>query len=300
MQGPIRAAAFGDSLPLTLTGTANEALALSSLRDFGFADVSLPDVAARHHAVSQYASASAPTGSVLADVMEGQRQMIAASEPIAKLSASSDAGARSAADNAAQLFAAGLGTEIAYLMLPSFDTHTNQRDQHGDAIVGLEDVARNFFATANKLGVADSSAMIVFSEFGRRVPENGAHGTDHGHATDVMVMGPGVRGGMFGPSLDLSKLVDGNLPAAVDIRSVYASVLDGWLGTDPEPILGGNFTTLPIFGKANIPNAAPVASQPTEAPPAGTAGGTSAGSSMMVEDVLPAKGKNPVKSLLKK
>ena len=61
------------------------------------------------------------------------------------------------------------------------------------------------------------------------------------------MIGPPVNGGVFGPTLDLSTLVDGNLPAVVDLRSVYASMLDGWLGADPDPILGGAFATLPLF-----------------------------------------------------
>ncbi|MEY2467763.1 MAG: hypothetical protein QOF21_461 [Actinomycetota bacterium] len=246
--GPIRATAFGDMLPLTLTGADKDALTLDSIGSFGFADYGAPDAAARHDAVKQFASAEAPAGSLLANLMDAQRQMVDAAGPITDISNSTiDGRIPTAADNAAQFFAAGIGTEIAFITLPSFDTHAGQRGVHTTSVSALETVTKNFFATATKLGVADSSAVVVFSEFGRRVNENRSEGTDHGDATDVFVVGPPVRGGMYGPTLDLTQLVDGNLPTRVDLRSVYASILDGWLRADPEPILGGVFPTMPLF-----------------------------------------------------
>ena len=264
--GPIRAAAFGDALPLSLTGAYDEAVTLETLRNFDFVDASLPDADARHHAVNQFASATAPVGSIRAQVMEAQRQMVAAVDPITEMAAAKpDGRVLTAADNAAQMFAADLGTEIAFITLPSFDTHANQRADHSTSIAALETVTKNFFATATNLGVAESSAVVVFSEFGRRVYENRSEGTDHGDATDVLVIGPRVNGGMFGPKLDLTQLVYGNLPTKVDLRTIYASVLDGWFGTDPTPILGGSFPTLPLFRTVAATPPAPIAT-PAEAP----------------------------------
>ena len=79
----------------------------------------------------------------------------------------------------------------------------------------------------------------VYSEFGRRVAANGSDGTDHGTAGPMFVLGRGVGGGFYGAEPDLTDLVDGDLKATTDFRSVYATLLDRVLGADPDRILGG-------------------------------------------------------------
>ena len=89
--------------------------------------------------------------------------------------------------------------------------------------------------------------MLVFSEFGRRVAENGSKGTDHGTAGPVLLAGPRVRPGLHGTYPSLTDLVDGDLKIAVDFRRVYASVLEDWLGLRSKQALGGAFQSLPLF-----------------------------------------------------
>ena len=265
--GPIRAAAFGDQLPLTLTGAQAESLTLDSIADFAFSDAAQPDASARHRAVTEFASFGAPQGSLLADVIEAQRQMVSAADPVTQMTGTKVNGrVPTQADNVAQLFAAGLGTEIGYLMVPLFDTHANERHMHQNASNALEGIIGNFFNAANALGVAESSAVVVFTEFGRRVYENRSEGTDHGTAGSVYVVGPSVKGGMYGPRLDLSQLDNGNLPTAIDLRSVYASVLDGWLRTDPAAILGSAYPTLDLFRNVAVSSPPPVVAQPPATP----------------------------------
>ena len=90
-------------------------------------------------------------------------------------------------------------------------------------------------------------AVLCFSEFGRRVAENGSAGTDHGTAGPVLLAGAGVRAGLVGPTPSLTDLEDGDLRVGVDFRRVYAAVLEGWLGLPAEPALGGTFRPLPLF-----------------------------------------------------
>jgi uncharacterized protein (DUF1501 family) len=85
---------------------------------------------------------------------------------------------------------------------------------------------------------------MTFSEFGRRVAENASRGTDHGEAAPVFLIGGGVKGGLYGSHPDLGRLNDGNLAFSTDFRSVYATVIQRWLGRPSEAIVGGTFPTL--------------------------------------------------------
>ena len=90
---------------------------------------------------------------------------------------------------------------------------------------------------------------MTFSEFGRRVQENGSGGTDHGAASCLFVAGPSVRGGVVGehPSLAADRLDAGDLRHHTDFRRVYAALLDHWLGCDGAAVLGGAFEPLPLI-----------------------------------------------------
>jgi uncharacterized protein (DUF1501 family) len=89
--------------------------------------------------------------------------------------------------------------------------------------------------------------VLVFSEFGRRVGENGSVGTDHGKAAPMFLIGKSVKGGLYGPKPDLTKLDDGDLAYAIDFRQVYATALDDWMGGDSMAVLGQKFETLPVL-----------------------------------------------------
>ena len=92
-----------------------------------------------------------------------------------------------------------------------------------------------------RLGRRDDVLLMTFSEFGRRVQQNASNGTDHGTAEPLFMVGGAVQGGLHGAYPSLSDLDRGDLKYTTDFRSVYSSVLRGWLGTAPEPILGGAY-----------------------------------------------------------
>ena len=89
--------------------------------------------------------------------------------------------------------------------------------------------------------------MLVFSEFGRRLGENGSGGTDHGTAAPVFLLGRPVKSGLHGPYPDLTHLDDGDPKHAIDFRAVYAAVLDRWLGVRHREVLGGSFEPVPVL-----------------------------------------------------
>ena len=89
--------------------------------------------------------------------------------------------------------------------------------------------------------------MLCFSEFGRRVRENGSAGTDHGAAGPVFLAGPAVKPGLLGAYPSLTDLDDGDLKPVVDFRRVYATILESWLGLPSETALGGTFEQFPFL-----------------------------------------------------
>jgi uncharacterized protein (DUF1501 family) len=89
--------------------------------------------------------------------------------------------------------------------------------------------------------------VVCFSEFGRRVAENGSAGTDHGTAGLVLLAGPSVRTGVVGRYPSLTDLADGDLKWLVDFRQVYATLLDEWLGLNSQVVLGGSFERIPVL-----------------------------------------------------
>ena len=128
-----------------------------------------------------------------------------------------------------------------------FDTHEGQESRHGDMMTALNDGLSGFFAGIDAAGVSDDVVVMTTSEFGRRPAYNGS-GTDHGTAGAHFIIGSGVAGGRHGEAPPLSSLdTRGNLIHTVDYRSVYATVLSGWLSADPTTILGADYDPLPLF-----------------------------------------------------
>jgi uncharacterized protein (DUF1501 family) len=147
----------------------------------------------------------------------------------------------------ARLIRAGLTTPIYYTQLGGFDTHAEQVNRHSSL---LREMGRSLRAFLNDLDRSDEGgrvALLVFSEFGRRLAENASAGTDHGTAAPVFLLGRPVQGGLYGPYPDLAHLEDGDPRHAIDFRQVYATVLESWLGLPAEAPLGGTFERLPLF-----------------------------------------------------
>jgi uncharacterized protein (DUF1501 family) len=145
-----------------------------------------------------------------------------------------------------QLVKAGLSTPIYYTHLDGFDTHSGQLPRHATLLRELSQSLKAFLDDLEKSGDSERVLVLVFSEFGRRLGENGSGGTDHGTAAPVFLLGKPVKPGLHGPCPDLTRLEDGDPIHAVDFRRVYASVLDRWLGVPHRDVLGAEFEGMPV------------------------------------------------------
>ncbi len=145
----------------------------------------------------------------------------------------------------AQTHLAGLGTRVFYTAQAGYDTHSGQMPVQTQLLGELAQGVNDFFADLREHDASSEALMLVFTEFGRRVKDNGS-GTDHGSGGAAFVIGDAVAGGMHGvyPSLNEAALLDGDLHFQVDFRSVYATIAEDWLGLDAQPIVGGNFEKL--------------------------------------------------------
>ncbi|MCY2939283.1 MAG: DUF1501 domain-containing protein [Planctomycetota bacterium] len=141
----------------------------------------------------------------------------------------------------AQLIAGNLGTQIFYVSLGGFDTHSRQQPAHEGLLGELSGAVGAFLKDLKSHGLADRVMVATFSEFGRRLAENGSLGTDHGAASQMFCIGAGARGGVLGAHPSLTDLVDGDPKHHTDFRQVYAALLEKWLGYPSEPVLGKGF-----------------------------------------------------------
>jgi uncharacterized protein (DUF1501 family) len=149
----------------------------------------------------------------------------------------------------ARLLKGGVGTRIFYTSQPAnaYDTHSLQLPAHQEVLDELSGALGAFLSDLTSAGLAERVAVLCFSEFGRRVQENGSEGTDHGTAGPVFVAGPSVRSGLVGEAPKLLDLQDGDLKTRIDFRQVYATILEDWLGLSAKAALGGDFGRLPLF-----------------------------------------------------
>jgi uncharacterized protein (DUF1501 family) len=148
----------------------------------------------------------------------------------------------------AKLIGGGLPTRVFYVSQGGYDTHTNQTNTQERLLKDLGDSVSAFVEDMKGQRNLPRVLVMTFSEFGRRVAENANGGTDHGAAAPMFVIGDKVKAGLLGqyPSLAPADLFQGDLKFNVDFRSVYAAVLESWLKTRSEPILGRRFTPLQI------------------------------------------------------
>ncbi len=146
-----------------------------------------------------------------------------------------------------QLIESGLQTRIYYVTHEGFDTHSNQLEAHAGLLRELGDATAAFVNDLDSKGHGDRTAVMTFSEFGRRVRENASRGTDHGTAAPMFLAGNRIQPGPLNDHPDMNDLDQGDLKFTVDYRSVYATLLEEWLGIDSQPILGGRFETLDLL-----------------------------------------------------
>lgn len=148
---------------------------------------------------------------------------------------------------AAQMIGSQIGTRIIYVTHGSFDTHTNQKATQDRLLEQFSDAVAAFYADLASHGNDKRVLAMTFSEFGRRVAENASRGTDHGEAAPVFMIGGSIKGGVYANHPSLDDLDNGDVKYTTDFRSVYATVIEKWLGRSSQGIIVGDFPRLPII-----------------------------------------------------
>ncbi len=144
---------------------------------------------------------------------------------------------------------AGLGTRIFYTAHGGYDHHANELKTHPQLLTELGGAISDFFQDLRDHEASEEVVMLVFTEFGRRMRDNGS-GTDHGSGGGAFIIGDRVNGGLYSeyPSLEPSKWLHGeDLDWTIDYRGIYSTILDQWLGLDPVPIVDGQFEQINPF-----------------------------------------------------
>lgn len=253
---PFNAASLGAELPFTLKA---QKVPVASLQDVGAyqlrTNLRRPQERDALMASFQRIYSRGPGGLRYFDMVEtfestAARAAAQLKDITGKYSASvsyPQTGLGKALQNVAQLMSGGFGTRVYYVQTAGFDTHASEKNTHDRLMSELSDAVAAFQRDIDSHGWSKSVALMTWSEFGRRVKENGSGGTDHGTAAPLFVIGDGVQGGLVGDHPSLTKLDNGDLVFGIDFRSVYNTVLSKWLGMDGQEVLGGKFDLLPLF-----------------------------------------------------
>jgi uncharacterized protein (DUF1501 family) len=233
-----------EAIPPALRGRASTASALAQLDDFAS-----PVPATLRSAIAGQAGQDDLTNYIRQTLLDGYTTAAALQEA-----------ARAREDRAypptelarrlqlvARLLKSGSQARVFYTTQPGYDTHGHQLPQHALLLRNLAGALHAFLEDLSAARLADRVCVLIFSEFGRRVAENGSAGTDHGTAAPVFLAGPSVQTRLVGETPSLTDLVDGDLRTTIDFRRVYATILEDWLDLPARAALGGAFDRLRLF-----------------------------------------------------
>ena len=248
---------FGQGLPRALALRGTPVTSVSSLESYGVLS-SVPGVSAEeeHNKIlDRFARMYSPTvgtgptmdylGQTGRDALKGADIIRSAPEQYTSTVEYADTPIAKYLRDIAQVYMADLGTQMFYTQHGSFDSHFNQPPMHTKLWIDMSRAISDFFDDLAEHDAGDNLIMVLFTEFGRRVKDNGT-GTDHGAGGAAFVIGNQVKGGHYStyPSLRPEDLTQGDLEPNYDFRGLYSTVIENWLGLDAVPIVGGNFEKL--------------------------------------------------------
>lgn len=245
-----------DPAPLCLKGPTGPAPALKSLADYQLKVSETGDDPAKRQVIEQLADTSKSTesGSLRDLLRKSAQQSYRSAASLRRVNQKYDTPVNYPARPlgqqlklVAQLIDAGVSERIFFTSLGGFDTHADQPKLHPALLEELSTSLAAFHADLKHHGHDQRVVALTFSEFGRRVKENGSQGTDHGAAGPVFLTGGKVKAGVHGAHPSLTDLDDGDLKFHTDFRRIYATLLDDWLGVSSKEILGEEFGKLPIL-----------------------------------------------------
>ncbi len=242
---------FGRGLPRAMALPGVPVASVAVLENYGLLTV-IPQEEARARALEVFARMYTPAvgtgptmdylGQTGLDALKGADILRTAPE---KYESTVEYGDNAIARNLraiSQVLLADLGTRVFYTQHGGYDTHAAEMAVHTQLWTDLSDAISCFFADLREHNVEDRVVMLVFTEFGRRVKDNGS-GTDHGSGGLSMVMGAPVKGGQYNeyPSLREGDLLEGDLHFNYDYRGLYGTLVERWLGLDARPVVGGSY-----------------------------------------------------------
>jgi len=243
---------FGQGLPRAMTMRGVSVTSVNHLATYGVFSSVRSSEQERAQLLDSFARMYAPAigtgptmkylGQTGLDALKGADMIKVAPERYSSTIEYGNTAISTALRDVAQVHLAGLGAQVFYTSYGPFDTHYNQSGSHAKLWTDVSEAVDSFFADLREHDAGENVVMMVFSEFGRRVRDNGT-GTDHGAAGVAFAIGDRVNGGMYGayPSLKPEDLTQGDLAPSYDFRGFYATLVDKWLGLDPVPIVGGQF-----------------------------------------------------------
>lgn len=242
----LQSVAVSPVVPHHLRGAVNECAAMSPGIGLWGGDTRHRFERTAHDAIRAFADVSVNRGPWADDIAATGAYALNKAAVSGSLSQSAGPGAGIGRDLvlAAHVLNADIGTRVVAVQMTGFDTHAGQRRAMSKLLGELDQAIDRFFATLSAAR-HNRVMVLVVSEFGRVVPMNASLGTDHGHAGLAMAIGPNVVGGLHSelPNLEAPDEHDSLVPT-VDMRQVYATILDGWLGGDSTQSLGGRYTPL--------------------------------------------------------
>jgi uncharacterized protein (DUF1501 family) len=257
LQTPAVAVNLQDLVPQTLLGATAQPLSFSSAKRFNVRPLTKTDTASQSviQQLNEAAcSACSEYNALVNQMMASGLDAISASSVI-QAAANSYTPQVTYPNNdfanrlklAAGIIVSSLNPKIVYVTLGGFDTHGNQKAAQNSLLKQLSDGVSAFYNDLSAQGRANNTLMMTFSEFGRRVKENGSRGTDHGTALPQFMIGGQVSSGLYGkyPSL-ISLDPSGNLEWNIDFRQSYATVLEDWFGIAQTEVLDTTYTKLTV------------------------------------------------------
>ena len=247
----------GGESPLALFSATGYAPSLTSLADYQMKIGGGNDAEKKRRLITNFAAGKpARNNRILNLVRETARATYASSEQLRKVARSYETpvvypttGLGTRLKLVAQLIDAGVPERIYYTALGGFDTHAAQAGTQTNLLKELSDAVAAFQKDITHHGHQKRVLVMTFSEFGRRVRENGSGGTDHGTASQMFLIGDKVKPGLIGKLPSLTDLDQGDLKFHTDFRSVYATILKQWLKVNPRQVLGKTYPQLKLLNK---------------------------------------------------
>jgi uncharacterized protein (DUF1501 family) len=249
---------FGRGLPQALVSKGVPVTSVGDLDNYGLMS-GLTDEQDRLEALDTFKSMYAPamgTGPVMDYLSQTGLGVISGGDVLKTVPGDYQSNVEYAGNEIAQglrdvarVHLADVGTRIFYTGHGGYDTHANQGPTHPALLTDVSRALMDFYQDLDDHDAADNVVTLVFTEFGRRVADNGS-GTDHGAGGGAFIIGEPVKGGLYAeyPSLDAGQLENGeDLAHTYDFRGLYSTILEQWMQMDPVPIVGGTFEQVPTF-----------------------------------------------------